>query len=188
MKAKPNSPDGTELVHIKKQVLWPFPEFRNRSDAGLALTEFLNPKPGPNSIVFALPRGGVPVGEPLSARLRVPLELALVRKLPVPTSPEMGFGAVAIDGSRILNEDMLKYMRISESQIKSITDEVLIEVRRRAIEYTDHELAPSVKAWMYTSSMMVLRPDIRLLRRPRCSGIRIRDLWCLQCLSLRVVP
>ncbi|MGO9119614.1 MAG: phosphoribosyltransferase [Desulfomonilaceae bacterium] len=145
IKAKPNSPDGTGLVHIKKQVLWPFPEFRDRSDAGVALTEFLNPKPGPNSIVFALPRGGVPVGEPLSARLKAPLELALVRKLPVPTSREMGFGAVAIDGSRILNENMLKYMRISESQIKSITDEVLIEVRRRAVEYTDHELAPSLQ-------------------------------------------
>ncbi len=145
VKGKPNFPDGTKAVHIKKQVRWPFPEFRNRSDAGVALAEFLNLKPESNTIVFALPRGGVPVGEPLSASLRAPLQLALVRKLPVPTSPEMGFGAVAIDGSRILNENMLKYMRISQSQIKSITDEVLSEVRRRAIEYTGHEVAPSVE-------------------------------------------
>jgi len=145
MKGKPNFPDGTKVVHIRKQVLWPFPEFRNSGDAGVVLTEFLNCKPNANSIVFALPRGGVPVAEPLSSSLKAPLRLALVRKLPVPTSPEMGFGAVAIDGSRILNEKMLKYMQISESQIESITDEVLSEVRRRAIQYSDDKVAPSVE-------------------------------------------
>jgi putative phosphoribosyl transferase len=134
-----------ESVHIKKQVLWPFPEFRNRSDAGVELAEFLNREPQQNSIVLALPRGGAPVGEPLAARLKAPLELALVRKLPAPTSPEMGFGAVAIDGSRILNGSMLKYMRISESQIESITDNVLREVRRRAREYVGHDFPPSVE-------------------------------------------
>jgi putative phosphoribosyl transferase len=144
MKAQAN-PKNMGSVYIKKQVIWPFPEVRGRGDAGVALAEFLNREPQENSIVFALPRGGVPIAEPLSARLRAPLELALVRKLPVPTSPEMGFGAVAIDGSRILNENMLKYMRISESQIESITDKVLIEVRRRAVEYTDHKIAPSVE-------------------------------------------
>lgn len=145
MNAQAESQRNAEPVHIKKQVLWPFPEFRNRSDAGVALAEFLNREPQENSIVLALPRGGVPVGEPLAARLRASLELALVRKLPVPTSPEMGFGAVATDGSRILNESMLKYMRISESQIESITDEVLHEVRRRAREYVGHDFPPSVQ-------------------------------------------
>jgi putative phosphoribosyl transferase len=134
-----------EPVYIKKQVLWPFPEFRNRRDAGAALAEFLNRGPQENSVVLALPRGGIPVAEPLAARLKAPLELALVRKLPTPRSPEMGFGAVAIDGSRILNESMLQYMRISESQIESITDEVLREVRRRAREYVGHDSPPSVE-------------------------------------------
>jgi len=141
--AKPQS--VVEPVYIKKQVLWPFPEFRNRSDAGVALAEFLNREPQENSIVLTLPRGGAPVGEPIAARIKAPLELALVRKLPTPRSPEMGFGAVAIDGSRILNESMLKYMRISDSQIESITDEVLREVRRRAREYVGHDSPPCVQ-------------------------------------------
>ena len=145
MNAQAKAQPTEEHVHIKKQVLWPFPEFRNRSDAGVALAEFLNREPQKNSVVLALPRGGVPVGEPVAAMLKAPLELALVRKLPTPRSPEMGFGAVAIDGSRILNESMLKYMRISESQIESITDEVLSEVRRRAREYVGHDLPPSVQ-------------------------------------------
>jgi putative phosphoribosyl transferase len=132
-------------VYIKKQVLWPFPEFRNRGEAGVALAEFMNCEPQENSIVLALPRGGVPVGEPIAGRLEAPLDLALVRKLPTPRSPEMGFGAVAIDGSRILNESMLKYMRISESEIESITDEVLREVSRRAREYVGHDVPPSMQ-------------------------------------------
>ena len=145
MNAQAESQRNAEPIHIRKQVLRPFPEFRNRRHAGVALAEFLNRERQENSVVLALPRGGVPVGEPLAARLKAPLELALVRKLPTPTSPEMGFGAVAIDGSRILNESMLKYMRISESQIESITDEVLREVRRRAREYVGHDFPPSVE-------------------------------------------
>ena len=71
-----------------------------------------------------------------SPRRRIPF--------PVPTSPEMGFGAVAIDGSRILNESMLKYMRISESQIESITDDVLAKCAA-AWEYVGHDFPPSVE-------------------------------------------
>ncbi len=84
MNAQAESQRNAEPIHIRKQVLRPFPEFRNRSDAGVALAEFLNREPQENSIVLALPRGGVPVGEPLAARFKAPLELALVRKLPDP--------------------------------------------------------------------------------------------------------
>ena len=55
---------------------------------------FLKRGPQKLSIVLALPRGGVPVGEPLAEDLQAPLSLVLVRKLPLPISPETGFGAV----------------------------------------------------------------------------------------------
>ena len=53
-------------IHIQKRVTRPFPAFRERQDAGRNLVEFIKRGPQKGSIVLALPRGGVPVGEPLA--------------------------------------------------------------------------------------------------------------------------
>jgi putative phosphoribosyl transferase len=131
-------------IHIRKHVLRPYAAFDDRTDAGRHLTEFLKRGPQDNAIVLALPRGGVPVGEPLADALNAGLDLALVRKLPIPYSREMGFGAVAIDGSRILNDRVVKHYGISSAEIESISEEVLEEVRRRAREYVGHDSPPPV--------------------------------------------
>jgi putative phosphoribosyl transferase len=132
-------------IHMKERVLRPYPAFDDREDAGRALREYLKCEPREDAFVLALPRGGVPVGEPLAAALHAPLDLALVRKLPIPRSPEMGFGAVAIDGSRILNPTIVRMYAIAQSEIESITQAVLEEVRRRAREYLGHDRPPPVK-------------------------------------------
>lgn len=132
-------------VKILKTVERPFPAFRDRQDAGRVLTGHIDPEPTKDAAVLALPRGGIPVGEPLADRLNATLEPVPVRKLPIPSSPEMGFGAVAIDGSRILNERVVRHFRISQAEIESATEEVLAEVRRRAREYGGTQLSPDVK-------------------------------------------
>ncbi|KPJ62003.1 MAG: hypothetical protein AMS15_05345 [Planctomycetes bacterium DG_23] len=109
--------------------------FTDRAQAGGRLAAFLGAKPRPNSIVLALPRGGAPVGEPLARALRAPLNPVMVRKLPIPYSPEAGFGAVALDGSVVLNDDLVRRAGLSRRQIDSIVQQVLEEVRRRAQEY-----------------------------------------------------
>jgi putative phosphoribosyl transferase len=132
-------------THIQQHVWQPYAAFEDRGDAGRRLVEFLKLMPRDNAIVLALPRGGVPVGEPLAEALDAELSLALVRKLPIPYSREMGFGAVAIDGSRILNDRVVKYYGISKSDIESTCEEVLEEVRRRAREYVRTDALPSVE-------------------------------------------
>jgi predicted phosphoribosyltransferase len=130
--------------HVGKALRRPIPEFVNRHDAGVRLAEFLNRGPEPNSSVLALPRGGVPVGEPLAEKLQATLDVVLVRKLPVPSSPGQGFGAVAIDGSLTLNERLVEYFGISSAQIDAIAEQVRTEVSRRAKEYRGSELPPTV--------------------------------------------
>jgi putative phosphoribosyl transferase len=124
----------------------PAPEtaFRNRFEAGEALAEFMAPGPDPMAIVLAVPRGGVPVAEGLARALRAPLDIALVRKLPLPRWPEAGFGAVAIDGSTVLNEDLIAVHQLSPRVIERVKNEVLAEVRRRAHEYRDDDQPPAV--------------------------------------------
>jgi len=122
-------------IHIYKRVILPFYAFRERSDAGRNLVEFIKRGPQEFSIVLALPRGGVPVGEPVAEALGAPLSVVLVRKLPIPVSPEMGFGAVTIDGTSILNERVVAEYGLSKREIEAITQRVKEEVIRRAKEY-----------------------------------------------------
>jgi putative phosphoribosyl transferase len=73
--------------------------FRDRKDAGQKLGEALDCYKRCDGIVLAIPRGGVEVGYYVAEHLELPLSIIVVRKLPLPTNPEAGFGAIAEDGS-----------------------------------------------------------------------------------------
>ncbi len=121
------------------------PEFTDRRDAGERLAQFLKRGPAPHAVVLALPRGGVPVGEPIAEQLQADLDVVLVRKLPVPGSLEQGFGAVAVDGSLTLNGRLVRHFGISPLDIDSIAERVHVEVCRRAKEYRGSESPPAVR-------------------------------------------
>jgi putative phosphoribosyl transferase len=132
-------------VHIRQRVRRPFVAFENREEAGHELAAFVKRPREPQSVVLALPRGGVPVALPLSESLQAPLDLVLVRKLPLPTRPEGGFGAVAVDGSRMLNDLVVKEFGLSQREIEEISARVREEVRRRGREYLGAERLPNVE-------------------------------------------
>ena len=108
--------------------------------------EFLQQGPQQGkAVVLGLPRGGVPAAWPLAQAMNAMLDVVVVRKLPLPGNPEAGFGAVAIDGSRFLNEAMLEHVGLTPLLIESITDKVRREVRRRAREYRGTDQLPHVR-------------------------------------------
>ncbi len=81
--------------------------FPNRIEAGRQLADKLEKYAGRNDvIVLGLPRGGVPVANEVAERLRVPLDVFIVRKLGVPGFEELAAGAIASGGVRVLNEDV----------------------------------------------------------------------------------
>ncbi len=82
-------------------------------------------------VVLALPRGGVPVGFEISRALRSPLDVFIARKLGAPDQPELGIGAVAQDGTRLLNERIVAHLGISEHYLESVTRREHAEVERR---------------------------------------------------------
>jgi putative phosphoribosyl transferase len=132
-------------LRIEHRVRHPFLAFDDREAAGRALAEFLCPAPRPKPMVLALPRGGVAVGAPFARALGAALLPLVVRKLPIPAAPEMGFGAVAIDGTRVLNESVVRGFGIPEADVERITGEVMLEVRRRARAYVGSEEPPDVR-------------------------------------------
>ncbi len=120
------------------------PLFEDRRDAGRRLAERLLVYRH-NAIVLAIPRGGVPVGYEVSKKLGVPFDIIVPRKLPIPSDPEAGFGAVAPDGTVVLNEVLMGYLGLSPEEIEGIVGEVLREVRRRIKEYRGDRPFPHLK-------------------------------------------
>jgi putative phosphoribosyl transferase len=124
--------------------MYPEAAFEDRRDAGRRLAGRLTGYDG-QAIVLAIPRGGVPVGYEISRRLGAPLDLIIPRKLPIPSDPEAGFGAIAPDGTVVLNEDMVRYLGLSKEEIDQIARHVLEVVRRRAREYRGERPLPDLK-------------------------------------------
>jgi len=122
-------------VHIGRRLVYPVALFADRAEAGLTLVGWIGPQPDADAVVFALPRGGIPVGRPLADALGCGLRPALVRKLPIPDSPEMGFGAVAVDGTVRLNRAVIESFRISERAVHDTVEQVRAEVERRGAVY-----------------------------------------------------
>ena len=86
--------------------------FADRVEAGRLLAiELSSPEiaetQSASAVVLALTRGGVPVGFTVADRLRIPLEIIVVRKLGVPWQPELAMGAIA-GGTRILDDQMIR--------------------------------------------------------------------------------
>jgi len=85
--------------------------FKNRSDAGKRLTQrLLSYKDDENSLILALPCGGVQVAAHVASALNLPLDLVIVRKIGVPNYPEVALGAVNSEGVYVLNPDTAQYI------------------------------------------------------------------------------
>src|SRR5437588_5620641 len=95
--------------------------FRDRLEAGRVLAGRLRGYAGrPDVIVLALPRGGVPVAYEVARALGAPLDVFLVRKLGVPGHEELAMGAIASGGIILLNEDVVRLLRISSDLINDV--------------------------------------------------------------------
>jgi putative phosphoribosyl transferase len=106
--------------------------FRDRAEAGRLLGEELASRSLPkDSIVLALPRGGVPVGFEVARALGTPLEVLIVRKLGVPWQPELAMGAIASGGSRFLDEKLIRKLGISPATVEAIAARETDEAERR---------------------------------------------------------
>jgi len=104
--------------------------FADRVDAGRRLADRLRDELGPEAVVLGLPRGGVPVAYEVARGLGLPLDVIVVRKLGVPSQPELAMGAVG-EGVRVLNERVLRHIRIEAAQLAAVERRERAEVQRR---------------------------------------------------------
>lgn len=110
--------------------------FEDRRAAGRSLVPELQRCDLDNPIILGLPRGGVPLAYEIAVALRAPLDTIVVRKLGVPSQPELAFGAIASGGVRVINSDVVETVfGLDDETIEQIAGREMQELRRREQAY-----------------------------------------------------
>jgi putative phosphoribosyl transferase len=177
--------------------------FKDRRDAGRRLCERLVRYRDEDPLVLALPKGGVPVAYEITYALGAPLDVFIVRKLGAPGRPELGIGAVAQGGVRIVNQHTVQALNVSEEYIEHTAQREMAEVvrrlrllrgnrpepevRARTVILVDDGLATGVTAWAAIRALRRRAPQRLILAVPVCAArtaevIRseVDELACLE--------
>src|SRR5215213_6214864 len=119
--------------------------FQDRAEAGRVLADRLTKYAGsPDVVVLALPRGGVPVGFRVARSLGAPLEVLSVRKLGVPGREELAMGAIASDGTRVVNRRVMRELGIAEDTLQAVAAAEQQELERRERTYRGQRPRPEL--------------------------------------------
>ena len=119
--------------------------FRDRAEAGRALARLLTAYADrPDALVLALPRGGVPVGYEVATALGLPLDVLVVRKLGVPGHEELAMGAIASGGAVVVNDEVVRAIRIPDAVLAEAIEIERRELRRRELAYRGDRPPPQV--------------------------------------------
>ena len=106
--------------------------FKDRREAGrrlaARLSEYANRS---DVIVLALTCGGVPVAYEIAEAIGAPLDVFFVRRLATPGSEDLAMGAIATGGVSVLNENVVRYLDISNETVDEVTYRELCELERR---------------------------------------------------------
>jgi predicted phosphoribosyltransferase len=107
-------------------------KFKNLEDGGIKLAETLSGKiDHADTVLLALPRGGVPVAFEVAQSLNMPLDVLLVRKLGLPDHEEYAMGAIALGDIRVMNDDVIEQMDVSEEELERVIAREQLELSRR---------------------------------------------------------
>lgn len=119
--------------------------FRDRFDAGRQLAQRMTSIPRDNSIVLALPRGGVAVGFEVARLLDLPLDVIIARKIGAPFQPEYAVGVVAENGFVSVNQRELHSGAVSDDYIRETTARLRAEIAERQKIFRDGRGLPTLE-------------------------------------------
>jgi putative phosphoribosyl transferase len=119
--------------------------FSDRPKAGLVLADMLKAYKNSSTLVMAIPAGGVPVALGIGQTLNLAVSVAVVSKITLPWNTEVGYGAVAFDGTVRLNDQLLSRLGLTEEQIDEGIDHTSQKVRRRVERFSQELPFPDLK-------------------------------------------
>ena len=120
------------------------PAFADRRQAGRRLAQRLEQYRDDQPVVLALPRGGVVIGYEIARALDAPLDVIVARKVGVPGHRELGMGAIAPGGVRVIDEATVRMLGITQAQIDRVVQEEAAEMERRLLTFRGNRAAPDL--------------------------------------------
>lgn len=122
-------------------------QFQDRREAGrLLAVRLAKYKKRADVIVLAIPRGGVVVADEIARALEAPLDVFITRKIGAPDNPELAIGAVASDGTVLLDRDLIHRMHLTEHEVERQRAEQVSEIQRRLLLYRRNKPPLDVKS------------------------------------------
>jgi putative phosphoribosyl transferase len=106
--------------------------FVDRADAGRRLGQRLHHLQGEDVVILGLPRGGVRVAAEVAGVLGAPLDVIVVRKLGVPSQPELAMGAIGEAGVRVLLPETIRCAEVTPDALAAVEHRERAELQRRA--------------------------------------------------------
>jgi putative phosphoribosyl transferase len=119
--------------------------FRDRASAGKVLAGMLEAYRQSGAIVVGIPAGGIAVAVEIAKKLYLPLDVAVVSKITLAWNTEAGYGAVALDGTVLLNQEFLSSVSLSRQRIETGTEETNQKVARRVMLFRGKRPMPDLK-------------------------------------------
>ncbi len=119
--------------------------FRDRAHAGEVLAGLLAELRLERAIVLAIPAGGVPVAVVIADALSLPLDVAVVSKITLPWNSEVGYGAVAFDGTVRLNDELIARSALEPEEIERGIERATRKVTRRLTRLRGARPMPDVR-------------------------------------------
>jgi len=129
-----------DIKHLRDKVR----VYTGREHAGRVLAGMLDAYRETDTLVMAIPSGGVPVGVALAELLQLPLDVAVVSKITLPWNSEAGYGAVAFDGTVRINEELLPFLQLTEMQKSEGLEKTRQKVARRVLKFREHAPIPNI--------------------------------------------
>jgi len=118
------------------------PPFVDRHHAGQVLAQELEPILTKPTTIFALPRGGVPVGYEIAKHFSLPLNVLVARKLPSPDNPEFGIGAIAQPNTVIFDSNSVRSLHLQPKDLLAVIETQQEELNRRVKLYRPYQSLP----------------------------------------------
>jgi len=110
--------------------------FRDRHEAGRLLGKALaDLGTAQDVVVLGIPRGGVVVAHEVATALSAPLDVYITRKIGAPFNSELAIGAVASDGTLVLDDDLVARVGASADYVEAETERQRREIERRIQAY-----------------------------------------------------
>lgn len=119
------------MIHELAQLCNRAAVFRDRAHAGELLAGMLEELRGSDTVVLAIPAGGVPVAVVIAERLALSLDVAVGSKITLPWNREAGYGAVAFDGSVRLNDELIAALALGQGVAQEGIAQTREKVRNR---------------------------------------------------------